>query len=480
MSHTATIATLPDVLAAQPPAEATKQSVGLPLSALLLLAALTAGTRAQGGFYPSGQLLIGVLLAGAGCATLLQRRSRGVLTTGRIVVPAVFALAFAFWVITSAIAAHRPRAAFPGVALLAASMVTVLIVVRLRCVQRLVVADAVIVIGIAAGVSGFVGVAAHVAPLAHVDQNLWRAATTLTYANAAAGFLVPLALLSLARTAESRAARELMLRTTATTALFIGAASTLSRGGVLAFAVGLVVLAIFGNRRAIARSLVGPAIGCCVALAGLLPSVPGASLAHPIIAGLAFVVGVGAACAVAVGIRRASGGSRKTAALVGGAVLIAVAILTMSAALRHAAIDVAQPRVTTASSDRAGESSAALHEVSRHPLLGVGPGTQTLQWTSSDGTVSFDRYAHDEYLQVAWKCGLVGLALLGALLFSFARCAIRGRRTPATPALWAGAVAGLCSLVTASCLDFLWHLPLIPLTGMVLIGLATTTEEHNS
>jgi hypothetical protein len=302
----------------------------------------------------------------------------------------------------------------------------------------------------------------------------------LTYANAAAGFLVPLALLSLARTAESRAPRELMLRTAATTALFIGAASTLSRGGVLAFVVGVIVLAVVGNRRAIARSFIGPAVGCCIALAGLLPSVPGASRAHPIIAGLAFAAGIGVAWAVAVGIRRSSGRSWKAAALVGASVLVAVAILTMLAPLRHAAIDVAHPRVTTASSDRAGESDAALREITSHPLLGVGPGTQTLQWTSADGTVSFDRYAHDEYLQVAWKCGLVGLVLLGAMLFSLARLAKRGRQTPATPALWAGAVAGLCALATASCLDFLWHLPLIPLTGMVLVGLATTTEERNS
>ena len=471
MSHTATVPTPPDVLDVEHPTH----GAGLPLSALLLLAALTAGTRAQGGFYPSGQLLMGVLLAGAGCAMLLQRTRRAHSAT-RIVVPAVFALALSVCAIASALTAHRPRGAFPEVALLAASMLTVLVVVRLNRVQRLVVADALVVIGLAAGVSGFVGVAAHVAPLAHVDENLWRAATTLTYANAAAGFLVPLALLSLARTAESRASRELMLRTAATTALFVGAASTLSRGGVLAFAVGLVALAIFGNRRAIARALVGPAIGCCIALAGLLPSVPGASRAHLVIAGLAFIAGIGVACAAAASLRR----SRRAAAVVGVVALVAVAILGLSAPLRHAATDVAHPRVTTASSDRAGESSAALHEIGRHPLLGTGPGRQTLQWASADGTVSFDRYAHDEYLQVAWKCGLIGLALLSAMLFSLARLAKQGRRAPATSGLWAGAVAGLCALATASCLDFLWHLPLIPLTGMVLVGLATTTEENQS
>jgi hypothetical protein len=471
MSHTATVPTPSDVLDVELPT----QRVGLPLSALLLLAALTAGTRAQGGFYPSGQLLMGVLLAGAGCAVLLQR-SRSPRTAAGIVVPAAFALALSICAVTSAVTAHRPRAAFPGVALLAASIVTVLVVVRLNRVQRLVVADALVVIGVAAGVSGVVGVAAHVAPLAHIDENLWRAATTLTYANAAAGFLVPLALLSLARTAESRASRELMLRTVATTALFIGAASTLSRGGVLGFAAGLIALAIFGNRRAIAKALVGPAFGCCIALAGLLPSVPGASHAHVVIAGLAFAGGMTVACVVAVGVHR----SRRAAAIVGAVAVVAVAILGMAAPLRHAATDVVHPRVTTASSDRAGESSAALHEIGRHPVLGVGPGTQTLQWTTADGTTSFDRYAHDEYLQVAWKCGLIGLALLSAMLFSLARLAKRGRRAPATPGLWAGAVAGLCALATASCLDFLWHLPLIPLTGMVLVGLATTTEENQS
>jgi hypothetical protein len=40
------------------------------------------------------------------------------------------------------------------------------------------------------------------------------------------------------------------------------------------------------------------------------------------------------------------------------------------------------------------------------------------------------------------------------------------------PALWAGCAAGLGAMTVHSGLDFLWQLPVIPLTGALLAGLA--------
>jgi len=37
-------------------------------------------------------------------------------------------------------------------------------------------------------------------------------------------------------------------------------------------------------------------------------------------------------------------------------------------------------------------------------------------------------------------------------------------------------VAGLCGLAAASLLDFLWHVPVIPLVGAVLAGLCAPTK----
>jgi O-antigen ligase len=85
------------------------------------------------------------------------------------------------------------------------------------------------------------------------------------------------------------------------------------------------------------------------------------------------------------------------------------------------------------------------------------------------------RYAHNEYLQVLAELGFVGLALLVVLLASLAWTVWRGRPHAPSTAVWAGAAAGLAALAVHSALDFLWHLPAIPLAGAVLAGLVLPT-----
>jgi hypothetical protein len=454
---------------------------GLPLPALLLLAALAAGTRAQGGFYIGGQLLIGAILAASLFATL----RRGRLRIAELGWPAMWATALGGWSLAGCIAAHHGLSAIPGLGLLAGLVAAFVVTARLTVSGRRLFVDAMTAVGVMAALSGWIGVGLHVGPLAHVDQGLWRAATTLTYANAAAGLLVPIACVAFGKLAESLSRRETMVRSAAVTVLLVGVGATFSRGGVLAGAVGLaVVFVVLGDRSAIARSLVGPVAGACIAMAGLLPSVPESASPHLLTASVLLIVGV---CVSAV-IGRVLTGRREvrvarhrpsvrrllTVAVVVAAV--SVLALNMSTSVRRAATEVAHPRLTATSDDRVGESSAALHDVARQPILGAGAGTQTLHWAPSPDTVSFDRFAHDEYVQVAWKSGVVGVGLLLAMFAAFARRISHGRRNPASAGLWAGSVAGLCALAAASGLDFLWHVPVIPLVGAVLAGFCTATE----
>jgi O-antigen ligase len=325
--------------------------------------------------------------------------------------------------------------------------------------------------------SGWVGVAGHIGPLAHVDQALWRAATTLTYANAAAGLLVPLALLALAKAAESASRVETMLRCLAVTTLLVGIEATFSRGGAFALLVGLAVL--FGltcHRRRLVGMLVSALVGSGIAIAGLLPGIPDSSTPHWALAIASMLLGLGTAAALAVTLNsRALLGW--TVGLVGVSALAAALFVPT---MRHAVVAVAHPRLNPASSDRAHESSAALDEIRAHPLVGVGPGIQQLQWSGPDGAVYSDQYAHDEYLQLAWKSGLVGLGLVLAMFVAIGRRIVRGRIGPASPGMWGGAVAGLAALATASGFDFLWHLPVIPLVGALLAGLSSNSEEQPS
>ena len=71
--------------------------------------------------------------------------------------------------------------------------------------------------------------------------------------------------------------------------------------------------------------------------------------------------------------------------------------------------------------------------------------------------------------------GLVGLTLLVVLLVAIARLLWIARTTAAGRARWAGAVAAATAFAVHSGFDFVWHLPAVLLTVMVLVGTALPT-----
>jgi O-antigen ligase len=99
-------------------------------------------------------------------------------------------------------------------------------------------------------------------------------------------------------------------------------------------------------------------------------------------------------------------------------------------------------------------------------------------WTTAAQHEVFDRYAHDEYLQLAAEQGAVGLLGLGALTGGIVATLRRGRRSRTTGdidlvALQAGAVAGLICFAAQSAFDFLWHVPVVPLIAAAAVGLGS-------
>jgi O-antigen ligase len=436
----------------------------LPLHMLILVAALAAAILGQGAYYASGQHVVAVTLALAAIAALRARPwTRQDATLG----PVAGCVVLAGWAVVSAALAGRIISALATMAMLVGVAAVLVICRRSTPAQRDALAGAAVAIGALAAVTGWIGVAWRYAPWALPDQGLWRAATTFSYANAAAGLLVPLALLASAQRVARPRSQPLVL---GSCLLLIGVGATLSRGGAVALTIGLAVLAwLLGPARLI-RAVIPCALGAAIALLGLVPSIPAGRPPQTALAVGALLVGL----LVAAGMTILSG----RAVIVVFLGLAAMAAVLMPHVLGGAPPAILDSRLSVASSDRVQAARAALRLVERRPWTGAGPGRAAFYWVGPDGRTLTVQYVHNEYLQVLAELGTIGLALLLVLLAVVARMVWRGRDLVGTPATWAGIVAGLSALAVHSGLDFLWHLPAIPLTGAVLAGLTAPPLEE--
>jgi O-Antigen ligase len=429
------------------------------LAGLLLLAAATAGLLGQGAYYRSVQRPVGVLIA---AATLVGLATRPLARDDLWLLPVVPALALAAWAVLDG-ALVGGAGAGVGPALLLVGIVAVLLVCRrLRTDDRELLVAGVIGLGLLVALAGWLGVAGRAGSWAFLAQGLWRASSTLTYPNATAAVLAPISLLVLGRLVAMPGSVALAM---AAAGLLTGLAATMSRAGALALVVGLVVLAGLRGPGVTARAMVGPMAGALVAVLGLLPSLPAASPPRPALA----LAGLGVGMALAAMVARLP--QRLAPALVGGLLVAVVAGVVASAGGLGGAQTVAAARVNLASPDRTGALHAALRLVAQHPLTGTGPGNADLRWRGHDHGTQLYAYVHNEYLQLATELGLVGLVLLAILLVAIARLLWRMRTTGRAGATWAGVVAAVAAFAVQSGFDFVWHLPAIVLTVMMLVGL---------
>lgn len=431
------------------------------LAGPLLLVAATAGLLGQGAYYPSVQRPVGLLIA---AATLLGLATWPPTRDDLRRLPIVPALALAAWAVLDG-ALLGAAGAGVGPALLLVGVVAVLLVCRrLRQEDREVLLAGVTGIGLLVALTGWLGVAGRAGWWAFQAQGLWRASSTLTYPNATAAVLAPISLLVLGRLVGTPGSVPLTL---AAAGLLAGLAATMSRAGVLALVVGLVVLAGLRGLRPTARAAVGPVAGALVAMACLLPSLPAAGPPRPALA----LGGLGAGlalAAMAVRWRR-----WPALALLGGILAVGAAgLLATSGGVGGAAQTVVEARANLASPDRTGALHAALRLVAQHPLTGTGPGHAHLRWEGQGHGIQLFAYVHNEYLQIAAELGLVGLVLLVVLLAAVARLLWPARPTGRAGATWAGAAAAAAAFATHSGFDFVWHLPAVVLTVALLVGAA--------
>lgn len=420
-----------------------------------VVAAVVFGLVAQGGTFERGRLLVGALLLTAVVLGLGTGSLRA--ADVRTVVP-LAVMPLCVWALARAAMAGDVRSG-SGIALLLAGMAIVFAVLQAESrSSREKVLSVMVIAGAGLAVTGWLGVALRWEPLALAPAGVWRAATVLTYSNAAAAVLVALGLVATGL----YVARPTLRIAVVTMLLLLGAGATLSRAGLLAGLVGLALLAgLLGVRRLVA-TLLAPAVGALVAWIGLLPSLSSGVDGNPGLATAALAAGLGLTIAVHNRGRR-----RRPRGL-----LVAAPAVLLIGALAISASDTGWVSGRLHPADRWARSEAAVQLLGEHPVVGVGPGPLWLTWETSSGRTVGAWHVHNEYLDLIVQLGMIGGALLGWLLGALAAAVWEGRRCSVRPEIWAGIAAALVGLAVHSAFDFLWHLPAIPLLVAVLVGVA--------
>jgi hypothetical protein len=463
----------------------TGADTGVGADVALVLAALATATFGQGGYYRRVSMVAAVLL-GLAAAALLARRRFAAIRAGGWALAGLGAM-LATTLITAVVDGHPTSASGP-VALIIGLAIIVTVVSAATFEVRRQLTDATLALGALLAASAWVGVAFHVRPFGHPDGGLWRAATTVTYANAAAAILGPLALWALAR-ATTR--HDWTTRATAVL-LLAGLGATLSRAGLASFAVGLVVLSALLGVVVLWRSVATVVLGGLIAAVALAPGMPDTNSAKPVWAllGLAVGLAVGLVRAPAILDARRSTRSRIRELRVGWLALLAAVAIGVAVVGLSGHGSVWSNRFSLASSDRSTLTSVAMHMWHNHRLTGVGPGRALFVWTNPLNVLMFDRYAHNEYLQVAVEQGVIGLLGLGTLIAALGATAFGGWRSGSRPrsrddaaaaeleAIRAGAIAGLMCVALHSGFDFLWHVPAVPMLAALAVGLTARLETE--
>ncbi|MEJ2856504.1 MULTISPECIES: O-antigen ligase family protein [unclassified Saccharothrix] len=410
---------------------AVRDEVALPPHVLLLLGAIAAAVVAQGGYYLPGRVLSGAL---AGLALVLALRTtplRG---------PLVSACgALALWALVRGGMAGDIGSALPTVAAVGCFLAGAVVVRQELC------GDVLVWIGVGVAVTGWVAVVWRIPSWSVVADGLARASSTLTYPNAAAALLAAVAVYAVVT---GKHASVVCL-------LLVGLGATLSRAGVLALVVGLLVACVAAGPRVVVKNVAAPLVGALVALAALAPSFQVARPAQVLLAVAGLVVGVFGAH-----LLERAGGKVRVAVLAVGLLAAGVLGATRLESLLTGRLSLTSP-------DRAGALGAAWDLVAAHPVIGVGPGRGLFVWTRADGDARVMRYVHNEYVQVLVELGVIGLGLVACVLVAVV---LTVRRRATGP--WAGAVAAVAVLVVHSGFDFLWHLPVVLLTAGLFVGLA--------
>lgn len=427
----------------------------------IVVAALGVVVVGQGGFYPPVQLVVTIALATAALLALMG----GVTVDASLAPPAYLAAALSTWAVARSSIGGDPASGVAMAMLVAGIAVVVAVFSTADVEDRRLLGHVLVALGVGVAATGWVGMAFHLRPWAMTATSTWRASSVITYPNATAALLV---LILLPVVAERASARRSVVTGLVVWAHLVGIGAAQSRGGMVALAAGVaVVAAIIGARRTIV-ALGGPLVGAAATLASLVPGAHHDVAARPALAVAGALIGM---AIVAVDVRIPE---RMSAAagvvLVGGGSCLAVVMGAMGL-LRG-------DRFRFGSPEREQANDLAIEAIRRNPVGGVGPGDLDLIWHTPDAVQSL-QYVHNEYLELTAELGLIGLAFLATSALLVVR-SMRRARSSADTARWVGGAAGLAAFGVHSAFDFLWHVPAVPLVAASVLGLAIAPSSDRT
>ena len=133
-------------------------------------------------------------------------------------------------------------------------------------------------------------------------------------------------------------------------------------------------------------------------------------------------------------------------------------------------------RYETFQSNRYAYWGVAFQAFASAPVQGVGAGGWAVWWLRHRTVNAGAQDAHSLELQTLAELGLVGVALLAALIAATALAARRALR--AAPAAAAGPAAGLVVYIAHSPLDWDWQMPAVTLIAVALAGLVLALADR--
>ena len=339
-----------------------------------------------------------------------------------------------------------------------------------------------------------------------LTSNRERLSYPLHYWNGLAALIaigVPLVLhvATSARPTLWRAAAAAALPLMALTAFF-----TLSRGGIAAALIALVVfVALTSDRLAVVPTLALSGLGSLVLIAaassrdalqdGLLNTTAESQGDSLLLIVLLVCAAVGLLqAAIVLGLRGrerptwARVSRRNALVALGAGLLVALVVAGVAGAPGSASDAWAEFKEkgspgkgterlgSTAGQNRYQLWSAAVKENAGEPLTGTGSGTFEYWWARNADVEETVRDTHSLYLQTLGELGIVGLALLAAFLALVlgGGCSVLLGTEADDRAALAAALGGCVAFCVTATFDWMWQLPVLPVALLILAATVLT------